>query len=39
MEKIKKDEINYESIIAGALLRFETIDNIDFSLLITEKKN
>lgn len=36
MEEIKKEKINYEPIIAGALLKFESIDNIDFSLLITD---
>ncbi len=36
MEEMKKERINYEPIIAGALLKFETLDNIDFSLLITD---
>lgn len=27
-------KINYEPIIAGALLKFESLDNVDFSLLI-----
>ena len=33
-KKRKKAEIDYEPFIAGALLKFELIDNIDFSLLI-----
>lgn len=36
MEKIKKETINYEQIIAGLLLKFESIDNIDFSLMIED---
>ena len=28
MEEIKKERINYEPIIAGALLKFESLDNI-----------
>lgn len=36
MEEIKKEKINYEPIIAGALLKFESLDNVDFSLLIID---
>lgn len=40
MKEIKKEEvkerINYESIIAGMLLYFDSIDNVDFSLLIED---
>lgn len=36
MEEMEKERINYEPIIAGALLKFEALDNIDFSLLITD---
>ena len=36
MEKQVKEKIAYESIIAGALVRFELIDNVDFSLLIKD---
>lgn len=35
-KKRKKAEIDYEPFIAGALLKFELIDNIDFSLLIED---
>lgn len=36
MEETKKEKINYESLIAGLLLKLETIDNIDFSMLIAD---
>lgn len=40
MKKIKiedqKEKIYYESIIAGMLLNFDSIDNVDFSLLIED---
>lgn len=39
MDNEEKQTINYESIIAGLLLRFETIDNVDFSLLIDDFKS
>ena len=39
MKEIKKEEIDYESIIAGLLLKFKSIDNIDFSLIIEDFKN
>ncbi len=32
-------KIHYESLIAGLLLKFESIDNIDFSLLAEDFKN
>jgi len=31
-----KDEISYEQFIAGAFLKFEKIDNVDFSLLVKD---
>lgn len=40
MKEIKKEEVKeriyYESIIAGMLLNFDSIDNVDFSLLIED---
>lgn len=41
MEIKEKEIITYEAIIAGALLKFESIDSVDFSLLIEDfqKKN
>ncbi len=38
MQENKKEKINYEQIIAGALLKFESIDNVDVSLLIIDLK-
>ena len=33
-ERDKQEVITYDSIVAGALLKMEEIDNIDFSLLV-----
>lgn len=33
---LKKDEITYEQIIAGALLKFPSIDSVDFNLLVKD---
>ena len=38
-QKQEKEKIHYETIIAGALLKFEEIDNVDFSLLIEDFEN
>ena len=35
-QKQEKETIAYEPIIAGALLKFKTLDNVDFSLLIED---
>ncbi len=34
-----KEEISYESLIAGLLLKFDLIDNVDFSLLVEDFQN
>ena len=33
-ERDKQEVITYDSIVAGALLKMEEIDNVDFSLLV-----
>ena len=35
-KKQEKEMMGYESFIAGALLNFETLDNVDFSLLVED---
>lgn len=37
--KEEKQEISYEQLIAGALLKFDEIDNVDFSLLVEDFKS
>lgn len=34
--KQEKETMEYESFIAGALLKFDTLDNVDFSLLVED---
>lgn len=36
IQKQEKDRIVYEQFIAGALLKFESLDNVDFSLLVED---
>ncbi len=38
MSEIKKEKINYEQMIVGALLKFESLDSVDFSLLVMDLK-
>lgn len=38
MKERQMEKIQYDSIIAGALLKFESLDNIDFSLLVIDLK-
>ncbi len=39
MAERKREKISYESIIAGLLLKFKLIDNVDFSLIVEDFKN
>ena len=38
MSGIKKGKINYEQMIVGALLKFKSLDSVDFSLLVMNLK-
>ena len=37
-ETEEKETMEYEKFIAGALLKFKTLDNVDFSLLVEDFK-